>query len=85
MKSKKGTVTMYKMLRKIKALFNFKGELKEMVVDHAEIKKDCVYLHPADDPDHTFRIKTESVDILINPDGEVSEDDIFMMDNKKEQ
>lgn len=72
-----------KILSKIRALFNFKGEVQEMSVSAAEIKKDKIFLHPTDDPEHVFCIKAKSVDILIDPQEELGEDDITVIDTQK--
>lgn len=71
-----------KLLNKIRAFFTFNGEKQQMELSGAEVKRNGVFLHPADDPTHTFFIKSNSVDILINQDGEVSEDDISVIDKE---
>ncbi len=72
-----------KISSKIRALFNFKGEAHEITLAAAEIKNDKIFLHPEDDPKHTFMIKTKSIDILIEPNEEVDEENITIIDNKK--
>lgn len=70
------------IIKKIRAFFTFKGEKQEMELSAAEVKENVVFLHPADDPKHTFFVKSNSVDIFINPDGEISENDIFTVDKE---
>lgn len=65
-----------KIIQKIKAFFNFNGERKEMELASAEIKEEGVFLHPVDDPKHVIYIQSNSVDIIINPNGMVEEKDI---------
>ena len=71
---------MKEILSKIRAFFTFKGEAQEMVLSAAEVKKDKIFLHPADDPQHTYLVKTKTVDIFINPEEELSESDIEIFD-----
>lgn len=73
------------LLTKIRAFFNFKGEKVEMELSKAEIKQGRVYLHPADKPSETFVVKTRSVDLIINPEEEISDEDIFVINNDKEK
>lgn len=71
-----------KIINKIRAFFTFKGEKQEMELSAAEVKENGVFLHPVDDPKHTFFVKSNSVDIFINPDREISENDIFTVDKE---
>ena len=73
------------LLSKIHAFFNFKGEKVEMELSKAEIKQGRVYLHPADKPSETFVVKTKSVDFMINPEEEISDEDIFVINSNKEK
>lgn len=73
---------MKQVIRKIRAFFKIKGEEKTMQLDAAEIKNGVVFLHAENDKDHTFCIKSDNVDICINPLGEVSEEDIWVIDNE---
>lgn len=70
------------LVKRIKAFFMFKGEKKEMEVRAAQVRTDGIFLHPAEDPNQTLFIKTSAVDIVINPDGEITEDDIFVVDKE---
>lgn len=71
-----------KLINKIKAFFTFKGEKQEMELSAAEVKSKGVFLHPVDDPAHTFFVKSSSVDIIINQNDEVLEDNITIFDRK---
>lgn len=71
------------LLRKIRALFKFKGEVQELYLSSAEIKKDKVFLHPIDDPLHTICITAKSTEILIDPEDEVLEENIKILDTPK--
>ncbi len=73
------------LLTKIRTFFNFKGEKVEMELSKAEIKQGRVYLHPADKPSETFVVKTKSVDLIINPEEETSDENIFVIDSNKEK
>ena len=72
-----------KFLKKIKAIFNFNGKKEELEVVSAEVNQKGVFLHPTEDSDHTFWIKSKSVDIIINPDNEITEADIEIIDNER--
>ena len=72
-----------KFLNAIKAFFTFKGEEREIEVSSAQISKKGVFLHPAEQPDQVIFMKSESVDILINPGKEIDEDDIKIIDKKQ--
>lgn len=72
-----------KFLERIRAIFNFKGQRAEMELKSAEIRGNKVYLHPADDPDHTFCVSGKKIDILIDPAVELTEDDFFVIENEK--
>lgn len=72
-----------KFLERIRAIFNFKGHRAEMELKSAEIRGNKVYLHPADDPEHTFCVSGKKIDILIDPAVELTEDDFFVIENEK--
>lgn len=72
-----------KIIQKIRALFNFNGKREQMELIAAEVVSDGVFLHPTDDSEHTFFVKTSGIDIIINPDSEIMENDIKILDNKK--
>ena len=67
---------------KIKAFFNFKGKEIKMNLSSAEVNQEKVFLHPVDDPDHTYYMKTKSVHIFIDPEEELQEDDITIINRK---
>lgn len=71
------------ILKKIKAVFTYRGKLQNMAVESAEIRGNEVFLHPADDPEHTVKIESSAVDILINPGAEVKDGEIFLLSNQK--
>lgn len=73
---------MKKVIRKIRAFFRIKGEEKIMNVESAEIKAGIVFLHPENDKEHTFCVKADNIDICINPLNELSEEDIWVIDNE---
>ncbi len=70
------------IIKKIIAYFTIKGEKQQMELAAAEIRKSGVFLHPAADPKHTFFVETNSVDIILNPDGELDEDKIHTVDRE---
>ena len=72
-----------KLLKKLRAIFNFKGQKAEMQLESAEIRGNKLFLHPADDPKHTFCVSGKAVDILIDPAVALTEDDFFIIDNEK--
>lgn len=72
-----------KLLQKIRAFFTIKGEPKEMILKAAEIRQSGVFLHSENDNEHIFYLKSKSVDIFINPDEDILEDDILIIDKKK--
>lgn len=72
-----------KLMKKIRAIFNFKGKRAEMELTSAEIRGNKVFLHPADDPDHTFCVSGKSIDILIDPAVALTEEDFTVLSNVK--
>lgn len=76
---------MKKIFGKIKAYFNVKGKSMEMDLSAAEIKDGKAFLHPVDDDNHVYMIKTKDVSIFINPEDEISEEDITVADYPKEK
>ena len=70
------------IIKKIFAYFTIKGEKQQMELSAAEIRQKGAFLHPAADPEHTFFVNFDSVDILINSEGELKEDDIHTVDRK---
>ena len=69
-----------KLMQRIKAFFRINGQDAELEVSSAEIKQGKVFLHPADDPAHTVCIRSQAVDIIINPGVDLQEDDIEILD-----
>ena len=70
------------IIKKIFAYFTIKGETKQMELAAAEIRQKGALLHPAADPEHTFFVNYESIDIIINPEGELNEENIKVTDRK---
>jgi len=56
-----------KLLSKIKAFFRFRDQEAEMEVSAAEIRHGKVFLHPVEDAEHVYCIKTDAVNIIISP------------------
>lgn len=73
------------IITKIKAFFNFKGEKVEMELSKAEVKYGKIFLHPIDKPSETFVVKTKSVDLIINPEDEITSEDISIMHNENHE
>lgn len=71
-----------KIINKIKAFFNLNGVEQEMELSGADVKKKGVFLHPLNDPNHIFFVKSKTVDIIINRDAEICEDDIIIIDKE---
>lgn len=71
-----------KLFQKIRAFFTIKGTQHEMQLKAAEVKGKGIFLHPADDKEHIFFIKSKDVDIFINPEDELTEEDISIIDAK---
>lgn len=69
------------LLKKIRAFFTVKGKQEQLDLVAAEINPNGVFLHPKDDPEYSFFVKSDSIDIFISPGTEMSEDDILMFDN----
>lgn len=72
-----------KFLKRIRAVFNFKGKRAEMELTAAEIRGNKVFMHPADDPDHTFCISGKAIDIVIDPTVALTENDFTVLSNTK--
>ncbi|MBQ8575237.1 MAG: hypothetical protein IJ447_04215 [Clostridia bacterium] len=70
------------IVNKIRAFFTYKGEGKEMELSSAEVRPNGVFFHPINDPKRMFFVKSESVDIFINPDTEILEEDIMEIDKE---
>ena len=71
------------ILKKIRAFFHLQGRQVEMTLEAAEIRGNKVFLHPADDPEHTVCVKACAVDLYINPLAETPDEDVSMIDHKK--
>lgn len=74
-----------KFFNLIKAFFTVRGKEEEIELYGAEVRKDGVYLHPTEDPDRIIFMKTDAVDIIINPGKEIDEDDIIYLEKKKNE
>lgn len=72
-----------KILAKIRALFNLGGELAEMELSSAEIRRDKIFLHPSNGSIRTFCVNASSVDILINPESALMEDDMLVLETEE--
>lgn len=70
------------IIKKIFAYFTIKGEKKQMELSAAEIRQKGAFLHPVADPEHTFYVNFDSVEIILNPEGELQEDNIRVVDKK---
>lgn len=71
-----------KIMNRIKAIFSFGGKKEEMEVTAAEINQEGIILHPVADPERVFFVKSQSVDIVINPDVEITEEEIEIHDKE---
>ena len=71
------------IIQKITAFFTIEGKQEQMKLVAAEINREGVILHPVEDTEHSFLVKTNEVDILLNNNKELSEEDIVVLDNTK--
>lgn len=69
-----------KVLQKIRAFFRYRNQAAELEVSSAEIKQDRVFLHPVNDPEHVYCIKSQNVGIYINQEKDLREEDIEILD-----
>ena len=74
-----------KIFSKIKAFFRFRNLDAEMDVSAAEVKNGNVFLHPLDDNQHVYCIKSDAVDIIISPRENIREEDVEIIDLKKDK
>lgn len=72
-----------KLLSKIKAFFQYRGQQAELDASAAEIKNGRVYLHPKDNPSKVYCIRSNTVDILISPRENICEEDLEILEIKK--
>ena len=72
-----------KIQSKIKAFFRYRDEDAEMDVSAAEIRNGRVWLHPANDKDHVYCIRSNTVDIIISPTENIQEEDVEVRNSKK--
>lgn len=72
-----------RFFEKLRAIFNYKGRRAEMELKSAEIRGDKIFLHPVNDPDHTFCVSGKAIDILIDPSVALTEDDFRVIENEK--
>ena len=72
-----------RFFEKLRAIFNYKGRRAEMELKSAEIRGDKIFLHPVNDPDHTFCVSSKAIDILIDPSVALTEDDFRVIENEK--
>ena len=68
------------IITKIKAIFNFKGESIELDLSSAKIRQDKVFLRPTEDPEHIYSIKANEIVMFIDPESEVQEENIDVID-----
>ena len=68
-------------LSKIKAFFIIKGKQEQMELVSAEINWEGAILHPLEDPERSFFVPSNNIEIFINPDGDFCEDDVIVVDN----
>ena len=71
-----------KILSKIKALFRYRNQDAELEVSAAEIRNGKVFLHPADNKEQVYCIKSNVVDIVINSLENITEDDLEIINVK---
>lgn len=74
---------MKNIIKRIIAYFSFNGEAKEMALSAAEIKDGKAFLHPIKDQDHIYCIESDNIKLFLNPLGEITENDITVIDNPK--
>ena len=72
-----------RFFEKLRAIFNYKGRRAEMELKSAEIRGNKIFLHPVNDPDHTFCVSGKAIDILIDPSVALTEDDFRVIENEK--
>ena len=72
-----------KLFNKIKAFFKYKGENAEVDASAVEIRNGYVYLHSVEDPKQIRRIRSHAVEIFINPNENISEDDLDFFETKE--
>lgn len=72
-----------RFFEKLRAIFNYKGRRAEMELKSAEIREDKIFLHPANDPNHTFCVSGKAIDILIDPSVALTEADFRGIENEK--
>lgn len=72
-----------RFFERLRAIFNFKGQRAEMELKSAEIRGDKIFLHPVNDPDHTFCVSGKAIDILIDPSMALTEADFRVIENEK--
>ena len=65
------------VIKKIVAFFTFKGKQEQLELEAAEINREGVILHSAEDPKRSLFVNTTEVEILLNNGKELTEDDIL--------
>lgn len=73
------------LITKITAFFTIKGKKEKMELEAAEVNREGVILYPISDLEHSLFVKTEDVEIHINPLSDLSEDDILVIDKAKKK
>lgn len=72
-----------KLFTKIKAFFNFRGKQKEIEATEVEVRQDTIYIHPTEDESKVLAIKSGMVDIFVDPEKELSDDDVQIFDKEE--
>ena len=72
-----------KLLNRIKAFFNYKGQKAELDLKAAEIREGKTFLHPLDNDDVVYCIRTNDVNIFLNYESNIEDNDLTIIDKKE--
>lgn len=72
-----------KIKNKIRAIFSVNGNGVVMDLHSAEIKQGQAYLHPEDNEEITYVVKSSLIDILINDGADIPEEDVRIIERTK--
>ena len=74
-----------RIIKKLKALF-FKDEKPiSLDITAAEIKEGRAFLHPKDDPNLTYRVRSDDIEIRLSKDKSLTDTDIVVIKKHKKE
>jgi len=74
-----------KIIKKLKALFFKDDQPITMDLAAAEIKEGKAFLHPKDDPNIIYRVKSDDIEVRLSKGKSLTDNDIIVIQKRKEK